>query len=54
VESKTDDGEKNGQNKEAANLDRFTTDGVNSCNCDPVTRNETGAGENEIADTVIV
>lgn len=54
VETKSDDTEKNSEDKETTDLNGLAANGINGCNRNPITRDETGNRENEIANTGIV
>jgi hypothetical protein len=54
MEAESDYTEKDGENSETSNLNWLTPNRIDGCNGDPVTRDETGDRQNEIANTVIV
>jgi len=54
VVSKTNDTKENRQEQEAPQLDWLSSNNVNNGNSSPVTRNSTGADENEISHSGIV
>lgn len=49
VVAKAHDAEDDGENRETAELDRFTTDGIASSDRDPVTGNGTGTDQDQVA-----
>ena len=54
MEGETDDDEQDGEKGEAHQLDRFTPNGVDSEDGDPVTRDSTTTNEDEVSDGVVV
>jgi hypothetical protein len=54
VVPESDDAEEDCKDYETAELDWFATYGVDCCDRDPVSRNQTGAGEDDIANTKII
>ena len=54
VVSKTDDGEDDGEQNEAHQLNRFAANGVDSCDSDPVTWNGACAHNDQVADCIAV
>ncbi|ODQ74147.1 hypothetical protein LIPSTDRAFT_62193 [Lipomyces starkeyi NRRL Y-11557] len=54
VVRKTNDGEEDSQDKETSNLERAATDDIESSHSKPVSRNTTGANENQVADADVV
>jgi hypothetical protein len=54
MEAESNCREKDGENSEASNLNRLTPNRIDGCNGDPVTRDETGDRQDEIANTIIV
>ena len=54
VETETDNTEENSKHGETTDLDRFAANGIDGSNGNPIAGNETGARQNQVANTSIV